>query len=85
MKYCMIDKSVIEKKLKTSFKNAEFEVEVKKEGIKISIEGIGEDITTLFEKIGDLVSGLNKISNTKNADVIISIQGVAYGIELEIY
>lgn len=81
----MIDKSIIEKKLKTSFKNAEFEVEVKNDGIKISIEGIGEETDTLFEKIGDLVSGLNKISNTKNADVIISIQGTAYGVELEVY
>ncbi len=81
----MIDKGLIEKKLKTSFRNSSFEVEVKENRIRVVIEGIGEEIASLFEKLGDIVSGLTRISNAKNADVIISIQGGGFGVELEVY
>jgi len=39
----------------------------------------------LFVKLGDLVSGIAKLTGAKDADVIVSIQGAAYGVEVEIY
>ncbi len=81
----MVDMKLVEKKVKSLFKNAEYEVKEEKNSLKISIEGLGEDPVQLFEKLGDLVSGLNKITGTKNADVIISLQGMAFGVEIEVY
>lgn len=81
----MVDTKLVEKKVKSLFKNAEYEVKEEKNSLKISIEGLGEDPVQLFEKLGDLVSGLNKITGTKNADVIISLQGMAFGVEIEVY
>ncbi len=81
----MVDEKLIEKKIKSMFKDADYEVKSEGKSLKVSLEGIGEDPVQLFEKIGDLVSGLNKITGTKNADVIVSLQGMAYGVEIEVY
>ncbi len=81
----MVDKKLVEKKIKSLFKNADYEVREEEGSLKVSIEGLGEDPIQLFEKLGDLVSGLNKITGTKNADVIVSLQGMAFGVEIEVY
>ncbi|ABL77974.1 hypothetical protein [Thermofilum pendens] len=81
----MINKNDVEKKARSLFRDAQIEVKMEGKGIKLAIEGIGEDVGELFTKIGDLVSGIAKASGAKDTDVIVSIQGSAYGIEIEIY
>ena len=81
----MITKTDIEKKTKSLFKDAQVNVKVDGKGIKLTIEGVGEELNTLFAKLGDLVSSIARLSGSKNADVIMSIQGAAYGVEIEIY
>jgi hypothetical protein len=81
----VIAKTDIEKKVKSLFKDAEIDVKVDGKGVKLAIEGVGEELNTLFAKLGDLVSGIAKLTGAKDADVIVSIQGAAYGVEVEIY
>ncbi len=81
----MVDVKLVEKKIKSMFKDADYEVEETDKGLKVVLEGLGEDPAELFGKIGDLVSGLNKLTKTKNADIVASLQGMAYGVEIEVY
>ncbi len=81
----MIDSKLIEKKLKSIFKDASFEVSIEGNTIRIAIEGIGEDPQTLLSKVGEVVGSLNRFTKTSNADIIVSIQSTGYGVEIEIY
>ncbi|MEZ0345011.1 MAG: hypothetical protein ABWK01_00400 [Infirmifilum sp.] len=81
----VISKADVEKKLKTIFKDAQFEVQVEGKGIKLAIDGVGETPGELFSKIGGLIDSIMKVSGTKDVDVIVSMQGSAFGIEIDIY
>jgi hypothetical protein len=81
----VVAKADIERKVKSLFKDAEIEVKVNEKSVKLAIEGVGEEPNSLFAKLGDLVSGIAKLAGAKGADVIVSIQGAAYGVEVEIY
>lgn len=81
----VISKADVEKKLKSIFKDAQFEIQVDGKGVKVAIDGVGESPGELFTKIGGFIDSLMKLSGTKDVDVIVSMQGSAFGIEIEVY
>jgi hypothetical protein len=81
----VLSKADVEKKLRSIFKDAQFEVQVDGKGIKVAIDGVGETPGELFTKIGGFVESIMKVAGTKDVDVIVSMQGSAFGVEIEVY
>ncbi len=81
----MIAKSDIEKKLKSTFKDAQFEVQVNGNSVKVAVDGVGETPSSLFLKIGEFVEALTRLTGNRDVDVIVSMQGSAFGVEIEVY
>ncbi|UNQ72531.1 hypothetical protein [Infirmifilum sp. NZ] len=81
----MITKSDVEKKLKSMFKDAQFEVQVNGKSVKVAVDGVGETPGELFTKIGEFVESLTRLTGNRDVDVIVSMQGSAFGVEIEIY
>lgn len=81
----VITKGDIEKKLKNIFKEAQFEVQMEGKNVKVAIDGVGETPGELFSKIGEFVDALVRLTGMRDVDVIVSMQGSAFGIEIEVY
>jgi len=81
----LITKSDVEKKLKSMFKDAQFEVQVNGKSVKVAVDGVGETPGELFTKIGEFVESLTRLTGNRDVDVIVSMQGSAFGVEIEVY
>ncbi|GEM_PF-1274970 len=82
----VLTRNDIEKKVRAMFKGFDtLDVQLEGGKVKISLSGVGESPSELFTKLGDLVSALSKVEGLSNIDVIVSMEGSAYGVEVEIY
>ena len=86
LRRAVLTRSDIEKKVKAMFKGFDtLDVQLEGGKVRISLSGVGESPNELFTKLGDLVSALSKVEGLSNIDVIVSMEGSAYGVEVEIY
>lgn len=82
----MITKGDIEKKVRALFRGSDsLDVKVEEKRIRVSFSGVGESPGDLLTKIGDFVSALSRVEGLNNVDVIVSMEGSAYGVEIELY
>lgn len=82
----MITKNDIEKKVRALFKGSDsLDVKLEEKRVRVSFSGVGESPNELMAKIGDLVSALSRTEGLNNIDVIVSMEGSAYGVEIELY
>ncbi len=82
----MITKGDIEKKVRVLFKSTDsLDVKLENGRVKLSFSGVGEKPGELLVKLGELISALSRVENFSNVDVIVSTEGSAYGVEVELY
>jgi hypothetical protein len=82
----VLTRNDIEKKVRAMFKSFDtLDVQLEEGKVRISMSGVGESPSELLAKLGDLVSALSKVEGLNNIDVIVSMEGSAYGVEVEIY
>jgi len=82
----VITKADIEKKLRALFKGSDsLDVKIEDKKVRVSFSGVGESPSELLTKIGDFVSALSRTEGLNNIDVIVSMEGSAYGVEIELY
>ena len=78
-------KKLVQLKAKSVFKGAELEIVVEGKKVGVRAEGTLNDVSDLFSKISEFAESTSNLLKSSNIDLVLSIQGIAFSFELEIY
>jgi len=76
---------IAEKKAELVFSNANKEVIINEGKLTLRVEGIMDDLNELLAKVSNYSIAMQKYLKKKSLDLILTTEGNAYSLELEIY